>query len=417
VVDDFDWDGETEAPEDGETTDVVLKAEPTWASEGSTPTIETPGELSGISSYAFRGGYNLDFSMGPQVATANVTDNQTGAAFGSSNFLPGWRYIRSSNAGQLNASMVRDTNNPAGSNFRFNFYVTGAANDEHYLETILDAEGDYSGAGLRWGRYDPIEFLTTASSNAFQVTLETQYLTVDGVLVGPANRETIAPSTSIVYVSNHEAVAAPPTARYLRLRLIASRVSGTGTGSIDVMQGTRRIMPRLFIPLPETQPATYRASFLRSTGGVPSAYAARFDEVFYQIGQLVGIPFVLVNVAANATTAMIPSDAAMAFGSAQARVPAFYDGYVVGIGYRWSAATTGGTFSLRATVSGANVWTAFNAVASGATNGIARQPIGTDAFSAGNGLGVEVVTSVGFTPTTSELHVMLYVIHTWDGES
>lgn len=409
MTDDFDWDGETEAPEDGETNDVVLREEPTFNPEG----IDTPGELAGISGYAFRGGYNFDFSMGPPNPGTGITP-ATSAESGS-NFIPGWRYIRSSNAGNHFASIVRDANNPAGSNFRFSF-LSGAADDAAYIETILDAEGDYSGAGIRWGRYDPIEFITTASSNAFQVTLETQYLTVDGALIGPANRETLAPNTNALPVTNHEATAAPPTARYLRLRLIASRVSGTGTGSIDVMQGARNLSPRNWLPLPETQPDTYRVSYIRSVGGVPATYSARFDEVFYQIGQLVAVQFVLLNVPANTTTPMQLGDNALGMGSAQARFPAFYDGYIVGMGYRFSTALTGGTCSLRATVAGSEVWTAHSLI-SGNTNGIARQAIGADAVGGGSGIGVNVVTNAAFTPTTVDLAVTLYLIYTWDGES
>lgn len=120
--------------------------------------------------------------------------------------------------------------------------------------------------------------------------------------------------------------------------------------------------------------------------------------------QLASRMFLQNNVAAGATSTL--DLGAVGFAN---RVGEVWDGSVVGMAYRWNAAVTNGSFTIRVQKNGATVWTAF----SGATaqGDQISQPPDLDTFTIGDTLTVDVITTAGFLPTgTNDLIVELFVL-------
>lgn len=232
-MDDFDFDGETIVIGDEENVPLTTKKEISGNQQG----IDPPGELSSSADLQNFGVFNGNFRLGPPNPANNldVASSTTG-----SNFMPGWRFIQSSNT-NITAKQVRDTASPSGSNLRFTF-ASGAAADAAYAEQIIDIGGN------RFGGF-PDQVRATVrdtASTGYTARLSVQYLTTDGTITGmPAEREVTAVLSSSAFqqlkvVATTDSIA-PTTARYLRVRVGVSRsgVANGTTGDVNVYEVRR----------------------------------------------------------------------------------------------------------------------------------------------------------------------------------
>ena len=130
MVYDFDWDGDSLTIGDDEGLSLVLDADPTHNQAG----VDQPGLLAAVSDYVNFGVFNGNFRFGPPLPFLDASNSTTG-----SNFMPGWRFVRSSNS-NITVSHVRDTASPSGSNLRFAF-ASGLSDDAVYIEQMVDIGG------------------------------------------------------------------------------------------------------------------------------------------------------------------------------------------------------------------------------------------------------------------------------------
>ncbi len=128
---------------------------------------------------------------------------------------------------------------------------------------------------------------------------------------------------------------------------------------------------------------------------------------------LVPIPWSTLNLGAGVTNELIPSDNALALAFPRITCP--WAGSIVGMSYRISTALTAGTLSLRAWVAGSEVWTAHSLTSASPATDEATQAPGTDAFTAGQTIGINAVTNGAFLPTSMDIHVTLWLLVTYDG--
>ncbi len=403
MSDPFDLDEAELSPYDGEEH---WRKEPTWKQQG----VDVPGLLEGQYQSWLRGGFNMDFAT-PGIPDPTL-DIDVASSPSGSNFVPGWRFVQSSNT-NITLRQNRDTNVPSGSNLRFTF-ASGSANDEAYLETILPVRGSIDGEAA-----DVIDFWAKASSAGVGTIIpEAQYLRADGVITGARTTDittNIGTSyTRVLMLGGNNNQMAPTDARYLRFRLRVKRNAGTGAFTMDVADGQRYTAQPLGLVVGDLGDPTKSPGMIRQSNG----YLRAESDIFNggpsgPIGvQMVALPFAFNNIPANTTDGLLFSDIANDRG----RTPALEDGWVVGLAYNISTALAAGTLSLRVIVNGANVWTAHNGLTSGSpTTDVATQAIGTDAFSQGDSLGVEFVTSAAFAPTTMDVSCVLYVAYDWSG--
>lgn len=115
---------------------------------------------------------------------------------------------------------------------------------------------------------------------------------------------------------------------------------------------------------------------------------------------------VTVNVPAGALTPMNISDNAM--GMTFPRMPMPYAGSIMALSYRFSGSVSGGSCDIRSTIDGVASF-AINGISSGAS-GYDTNPWGVYPFVAGDALGVSISTGGGFSPTTLELAVTLWMM-------
>lgn len=403
MVDDFDWDGATLTVGDDEAQQsLVLVSEPTVNQQG----VDTPGMLSGHSDFVNYGLYNGNFRLGPPDPSQNI---DVASSTSGSNFIPHWRFVQSSNT-NITLSQVRDASSPSGSNLRFTF-ASGAAADEAYVEQIVElgtARSRSGGDVLRASSFMP-------SGSGGRITIAGQYMTVDGSMVGmPAEQTAIinyssaGTTASRLTLDLNTGTAIPANAARLRVRIRASRNSGTGALTIDVSDIRRdRAIPFLVIP-DTSSPETNLPGQIKQQNGILRARANQDSMTDGILGpHLVALHFAYVDMPAGATTDLYPVDGAGGLG-ANPTIPMPWGGHVVGMSYRMTDAATAGTFNLRATVNGSNVWAPFGAIASPAS-GSASQALGTDTFAAGDTIGVHCVTSAGYLPTTRDFAVIVWV--------
>lgn len=399
---DFDWDGETIVLGDDEGQSLTLPEEPTHNQQG----VSAPGSLDAFTDFSNFGVFNGNFRKGPPDPTANL---DVASSTSGSNFMPGWRFIQSSNT-NVTAKQIRDAASPSGSNLRFAF-ASGAATDAAYVEQTIDIGG---------GRYRhvgdlirAVGVLVTGANVAIRVYC--QYLSTDGSIAGmPAEKIVATVGTSGSASTDYSVAAAtvpPSNARYLRVRAEASRISGTAAASVDLIE-VRRDRGYPFHVIDDLE-AGFVPGIIYQTQGRPEVTVPAESNIGMPLGyQLVPLTFVQNDVPA-ATTAVMPlSDLTM---------PGFmgmpWGGSIVGMSYRFDNATplTAGTASLKAQVNGANVWTAHSLTTSSAQNDEATQAIGTDTFVAGDTVGVELSTGGAYAPTTRELAVTLWLAISYDG--
>lgn len=406
---DFDWDGTTLAIGDDETNDFVLPQDPT----GNQAGVDAPAFLSSNTDLVNFGVFNGNFRFGPPDLSQNV---DVASSTAGSNFMRGWRFVQSSNTA-VTLRQVRDASSPSGSNLRFTF-ASGAAADAAYVEQIIDV------GGIAYGQTGDLLYVAgkTTSGTGLALRARTQYLSTDGSLVGmPAEKvATAAGTTTDLSRSIEETTAsAPPgNARFLRLRVEAYRTAGTGAGAIDLVD-LRRVRGVIGLPLLDQTGASTLGtlSYLTNTEGKASVRqrGAVSPVTAMRLGyKLVALPFAYVDMPAGATTELRPVDGGTGIGTTP-RLHMPWAGHIVGMTYRMTDSATAGTWNLRATVNGANVWSPFGPLGSGAApGGQTTQPLGSDTFSAGDEIGVDCVTSAGYLPTTRDFNVLLWVALEFD---
>jgi len=200
--------------------------EPTAQQEG----IDAPGFYSATSDFINGGVYNGTFRIGPPQAASNL---DVASSLAGSNFAPGWRFVQSSNTA-ITASYVRNTESPGGSNLRFTF-AAGAANDEAYIEQIVDLTGTAVSA---WESFRAT-FQNGSLANT-QVILDVDILTADGLQA--AATLTTSPALAVNETRTMTArVLTSSTEKYakIRLRVLRGTASTAGTGTVDILEVKR----------------------------------------------------------------------------------------------------------------------------------------------------------------------------------
>lgn len=395
---DFDWDGATLALGDEEAQTFVLPLEVTGNQQG----IDSPGTLSALTDFINFGVFNGNFRLGPPDPSLDI---DVASSTSGSNFLRGWRFVQSSNTA-ITAKQVRDTSSPSGSNLRFTF-AAGASTDAAYIEQIIDIGGSRQRQVT-----DYIRAAATVVSGAnIRVKVASQYLTTDGSIVGmPGEWE----SPGIPGLANWGGVKTaqtppPGTARYLRLRMVAYRTSGSAAAVID-LHDVRRDRGAAFIVVDDDAGA-YDPAYISMTDGIPTITEPRSDYVMPLGVQLIPLTFANASIPANATTQMLPTDAAIGTLGGSPRILIPWDADIVGVSYRMSAAPAAGTINFQVTVGGSNVWSPFGALDNTmALADTATQLPRVDQVSAETGIGMQMVTSAAYTPTTRNVVVTLWVL-------
>lgn len=452
MTDPLNYDEATLSALDGEGFSLVVEREPTANVAGVGTSL-----LDALTDFVNYGVSNGNFRKGPPDPSANITT--AGSTQTASNLLPDWRFQQSSNT-NITLTQARDTSSPSGSNARFTF-ASGAAGDEAYIEQLIDV----GGARARW-QVDALRHFViagAANTGTFGWFVRAQYLTTDGAITGmPAEATisgTIAAGVTFSAVNVASATAPPGTARYLRLRVGVSR-SGAATSAVGTVDfsDVRRDSGKPYVLLPDTSaPQTYTfgqinqaagamslsanagAGFVnvakpRLTGGstlleaaAPSSpaagdlalYATTDDRLWTKNSaggvrplnvQLVSLSFVQLNIPAG-TTANMP----LSENGAPAQIPIPWGGSIVGVSYRMDGTISAGTLNVRAKVNGTNVWTAHALDSASGADGEATQAVGADVFVAGDILAVDLVSSGGFTPTTRDIVVVLWLALDYDG--
>lgn len=83
-------------------------------------------------------------------------------------------------------------------------------------------------------------------------------------------------------------------------------------------------------------------------------------------------------------------------------------GSITGLSTRLTSAVTAGTLTVQVTINGAGgTLTLAHTSISNASGGIVTQAAGVDTFSAGDLLAIRLTTTVGFTPTTTDLEAYI----------
>lgn len=379
--------------------------------------VDVPGSRSGFTDFINFGVFNGNFRLGPPNAAANV--DPVGAS--GSNFVPGWRFVQSSNT-VITAKSVLGSKQGAGSNLRFTHDASGTSGTV-FVEQIIDIGGSAVGD---IGATTRIEY--QVQSGTWQLSARRQYLASDGSIAGmpeefsatiPGLTSTAAP----VSIDGDQADdPAPATARYLRYRVETQ--SSSANGSFDLL-GVRRERATMYTQLVDSSRTT-NGLFNIVQRGSNLIWAPTSTTQFGTFSgaqrvlnwQLVPITFSLVNIPANATTNMqLWGDTALALATPRISVP--YASTLVGCSYRLSAVpTAGGASALRIVVqkSGADVWTPFTIAGSGgALADETTQPIGSDDFNKTDGIGVNIVTSATYAPTTADIAVVVWMAVKFDG--
>lgn len=424
--------------------------------------VDAPGFFSSTSDFMNGGIYNGTFRIGPPQSASNI---DVASSVVGSNFVPGWRFVQSSNTA-ITGLHLRNTAAPGGSNFRF-VYASGAAADESYIEQLVDI------TGTAVKSRDAYRATVLATGANFTATVAVQYLTVDGIVTGGEtilNGDLTAGTRKSIVLAQLE----PPTnSKYARVRVRATRglAATSATGSVDVLE-VKRDRPATQASFsdvsdPDTNGAgtiyQYDADLVlrpAAGGGVvsqPTNYPAATTHAgldtgdisspsgqwvnihgYYDNGQalkytytsstggsnlllgwsLIALPFVLLNIPTSATTQMQFSDNALGLTVARPEMP--WGGSVVGVSYRISEdISAGGTSALTIRVNRGTdaLWDAFVLGSAGTTpaTGSVRASVGTYTFAETQQLGMVLVTSGTYAPTSADIHCILWVAIPYDG--
>lgn len=388
-------------------TPFLPQSEPDAQQQG----VDVPGFWLATTDRMGIGVYNGNFRLSPPQAASNI-DVATSTA--SSNFVPGFRFVQSSNT-VITGTIVNTstlwsgkTIQGASSNFRFTHDSSGTSGAA-FVEQIIDISGsplNPVGANLR------SEFF--ARSGTWTLRHARQYLAADGSLAGMPPE--VISSTSAGPAANNpagfdtlESVNPPPAfARYLRWRFIAE--SSSANGVLELYSLRREPgFERLVL-------GTGNELGLLSYAGSNLAFStSSFNRTSILNRQApAALTYVLLNVPANASTELQISDNALGITASRVTMP--FGGSVVAVSYRLSTAiTAGGASAMQVEVRLGNttLWTAHTLTTSSAVHGYAvpTGPDGLDSyrFDQGSTIGARVTTSGTFAPTTLDMAVTLWV--------
>ena len=95
--------------------------------------------------------------------------------------------------------------------------------------------------------------------------------------------------------------------------------------------------------------------------------------------------------------------------NSQTQFPMGYAGSVVGIAVTSSEPRTAGTLTVEATVNGTGTGLTAALDATNTTTDVTTQAKDTDAFASGDLLGVDMTTTAGWSPSSADLVVTVYV--------
>ncbi|WFE44269.1 hypothetical protein [Verrucosispora sp. WMMD1129] len=132
-------------------------------------------------------------------------------------------------------------------------------------------------------------------------------------------------------------------------------------------------------------------------------------------GQLVPLVFMQDAVAASQTdTQLLIAEVASAASNAVDGYVMPFEGEIVAVSTRLSAAATAGTLTVGATVDGTEAAASAVAMTTG-QSGRTRIPRGTVTFPAGALIGAEITTNAGWDGTSADLAAVVWVILHMDG--
>lgn len=132
-------------------------------------------------------------------------------------------------------------------------------------------------------------------------------------------------------------------------------------------------------------------------------------------GQLVGLTFMQDNVAASQTDVQLTiAEVAAAAGNAVDEYTMPWDGEVVGVSFKLSAAGTTGAFTIGATINGTEDTDTTITVGTSTSN-YKRVGRGQCEFTAGQRIGAEITTAAGWDGTTADLGVTVWCLVNLDG--
>jgi hypothetical protein len=363
--------------------------------------VDAPGPLSSWADLINFGIYNGNFRALPPDTSQNI---DVASSVSGSNFIPGWRFVQSSNT-TVTGKIVADGYNvsPSGYNFQFNFN-SASAGDEAYIEQIVDVGGSSRqdvGAVLR-GYHQSV-------AGVNKLVVRTQYLSRDGSIVGMPPERSVNYTSSYSWTQAAEVNNPPSKARYLRIRLCAVAVAGTPSHLIELTD-VRRV---------DRDASGTGVSDLYQSGSnllwAPASTLWGTTTTTRLLNyQLVPLMFSLTNIPANATTNMqLWGDTALALTTPRISIP--WASSIVGCSYRLSAAPTAQNIKIVIQNSGSDVWTPFTVGVGGAVADETTQPVGTDDVSKTGGIGVNIVTPSGFTPTSADIAVVVWLAVKFDG--
>jgi hypothetical protein len=386
------------------------EVEPTAAQVG----VDVPGSRSGFTDFINFGVFNGNFRVGPPDPSANV--DPVGAA--GSNFVPGWRFVQSSNT-VITAKSILGSKQGAGSNLRLTHDASGTSGTV-YLEQIVDVGGSAVGD---IGATTRIEY--QVQSGSWTLGASRQYLAGDGSIAG------MPKEFSATYIATATAAPAsldgdqaddpaPATARYLRYRVTAQSSSANGIVDVFGIRRERAVMYQQLIDSSRTTNGLYDVMVRGSNLLFVPTYAVGFagytgTDVHALNHQLIGIPFTVNSIPSNATTDMQPFDNAVAQGTP--RISVGWSGWIVGVSYRMTGLPTAGNVQIWATVAGAQTWKAFTVTSTDTAASQTTQPPYTAgmSFAASSGLGIQLVTSAAYTPNgTRNMSAMLWLAVRYD---
>lgn len=390
--------------------------------------IDVPGSRSGFTDFVNFGIFNGNFRVGPPQAASDI---DVATSLAGSNFLPGWRFVQSSNT-TITGSVVASTMTASGSNFRFTISPSATVGDKAYLEQIVDIGGSATGDAGGLLRVTGRSSYTTSGA----IWVATQYLAGDGSVRGmPAEQvkvgtfstlETLIPTGYQAWSFDTTPDEDPPPAgaRYMRYRIVSSPSTASAGSTVDIYD-VRRERAVTNLRLTDRGRTGINALFdVYSSGSnlfwQPTSTTTGATTVKRLLNaQLVPVMFSLVNVPANATTDMqLWGDTALGLATPRIGVP--WGGWIVGCSYRTSAVPTagGGTaLRIRVQLGGTTQWTPFTLSGSGleATNDAKSVDVGTYTYTANQQLGVAIETSGTYTPTTADMAVVVWLAVRYDG--
>lgn len=347
------------------------------------------------SSYWLGGLANSNFMSPPP--------DPTGALDDLTNKLPGWSFVQSTGTG-VTAALVADST--AGSGYKLRFSTSAApTGDESYIEQVVPVRSSKTQNTAHQGYFS----LGGASGTYPQAQIELQYLKADGTTTGSATTSGYAASGTVADYGTVPTSDAPADASALRIRIYCKAVgAGPLTGTSDLYEVTL-IAGAVSVVFPElTTPASYAPGRVRQLNGRLRLAFGTGDQ-YYLSGHLVPVPFFEAGVSANSTINISPVDGGYdRAGTGFPRMPLPWSGSIVGVSLALSDAITAGNIDVKVTVGGTSVWTAISGHTGSGT--AATQDAGTDTFAASDRIGVQLVTSAAFAPTTTDAAVLVWLL-------